>query len=194
MTSSEPEGQAPSGVSRIRTFLIARDRILCIAIVLAVVAPTVAVAAKVTPSTVGLPAARDFGMWDTQTLDSIRLSDYRGKVVFLDIMATWCVPCQESMPDLRTIHANYAGDSFVMLSVTGDPLDTLAKMEDYRTRYFANWTFGVPVDALQLRYDYLATGFPTVVIIDGAGLMTYRAVGRVPLATLIAHVEDTLNV
>jgi len=197
MNSSEPKREALGGKSGVRTFLAARDKVLSIAITVAVVVPLVAVAAQVRPSTKGLPVAEDFRMWDTRTMRNLGLSDFRGKVVFLDIMATWCVVCKEQMPDLIAINETYGGDSFVMLSVTGDPdlnltLEFLL-MEEYRAEFSANWTFAIPVDAYEVDRAYVVTGFPTTVIIDRDGLMTYRAVGRIPLATLVAHVESTLN-
>jgi thiol-disulfide isomerase/thioredoxin len=197
MSPSEDGGKVLGGVRGVRTFLAARDKLLCIAITVAVVVPLVAVAAQVRPSTKGLPVAEDFRMWDTKTIRNIGLSDYRGKVVFLDIMATWCVVCKEQMPDLMTLNATYGGDSFVMLSVTGDPdLNVTLEfrlMEEYRAEFSANWTFAIPVDAFALDRAYVVTGFPTTVVIDRDGLMTYRAVGRVPLETLVSQVEAALN-
>jgi len=204
MNPSEPETRTPGGRSRLRAVLASRDRILCIAIVVAMVIPVVAVAAQIKPKSKGLPEATDFAMWDAQTLRSFRLSDYRGKVVFLDIMGTWCTVCREQMPDLKTINATYGGESFVMLSVTGrDPYyptndsakdfaTAVASMRAYRAEFSANWTFAIPFDQWFVDSAYIVSGFPTTVVIDRDGMMTYRAVGRVPLATLVAHIEAAL--
>lgn len=202
MTSAEPVG--PGVRDRARAFLAAKDRILSLAILAAIVVPVVAVAAQVRPATSGLAVAPDFRMWDTRTYQNLGLSDFRGKVVFLDIMASWCITCKYQMPDLKTINDTYDGDSFVLLSVSGDWNETVEKMEYYRQnwwrdvpesypRFTANWTFALPVSPAKVAYDYQVTAFPTTVIIDRDGLMTYRAVGRVPLATLVAEVEATLN-
>ncbi len=204
MSPSEPEERAPRARLKLRTILSTRDRILCVAIVVAVLVPVVGVAAQFQPRTSGLPVAKDFLMWDTQTMRSLRLSDFRGKVVFLDIMATWCLVCKQQMPDLKEINDTYGGDSFVLLSVSGWWNDTVEKMQYYRARWWeelppgtpqfsGNWTFGLPVNPSQVAYDYVVTGWPTTVVIDRDGLMTYRAVGRVPLATLVSHIESTLN-
>ena len=204
MSLSDSDGEAPRAVPRLRTLLAAKDRILNLAIIVAVVVPIVAVAAQVRPAPPGLPLAPDFRMWDISTMESLRLSDYRGKVVFLDIMATWCLVCKQQTPDLNEINETYGGASFVLISVTGWWNDTVEKLRYYRERWWeelpegtprftANWTFGFPVNPSEVAYDYVVTGWPTTVVIDRDGLMTYRAVGRVPLATLLAQVEAALN-
>jgi thiol-disulfide isomerase/thioredoxin len=55
---------------------------------------------------------------------STRLSSYRGKVVLLNIWATWCVPCRKEMPALDRLQASFRGSDFevVALSVDRDGL------------------------------------------------------------------------
>jgi peroxiredoxin len=48
---------------------------------------------------------------------SVTLSDYRGKVVFLNFWATWCPPCREEMPAMERLNAVFEGKDFVMLAV-----------------------------------------------------------------------------
>ena len=53
---------------------------------------------KYEPLTVGM-AAPDFELPNLGD-DTVRLSDFRGKVVFLNFWATWCKPCREEMPSM----------------------------------------------------------------------------------------------
>jgi thiol-disulfide isomerase/thioredoxin len=56
------------------------------------------------------------------TLDGQRVSldDFQGKVVLLDFWATWCGPCREALPHMRSIAKNFQGQPLVILSVSLD--------------------------------------------------------------------------
>lgn len=186
-----PDPEAPRRVSR---FLASRSRVLSVAIVVAVVVPVIAVAVQISPSTDDfLPLALDFRMWDTQTLEPIRLSDFRGTTVLLDFMATWCISCNESMPALLAIRDRYSPDSLVMLSVTADRWDSPDKMERYRTDFNAGWTFAVPLDTVEVSSAYDVSAYPTTVVVNADGRMTFRAVGLVSLETLVTPIEQALG-
>ena len=45
-----------------------------------------------------------------------RLSDYRGKVVYLNFWATWCAPCQAELPEIYRLHQEY-GDQLVVIEI-----------------------------------------------------------------------------
>lgn len=47
----------------------------------------------------------------------IRLKDFRGKVVFLNFFATWCVPCREEMPAMDRLYRTYKDKGLVVLAV-----------------------------------------------------------------------------
>ena len=56
------------------------------------------------------------------TLDGQRVSldDLKGKVVLLDFWATWCGPCREALPHMKSIAKKFQGQPFVVLSVSLD--------------------------------------------------------------------------
>jgi peroxiredoxin len=58
--------------------------------------------------------APDFTMQDLAGRP-VKLSDYRGKIVILDFWATWCGPCQNSMPHTQEVTARYKGQGVVTL-------------------------------------------------------------------------------
>jgi len=51
---------------------------------------------------------------------SVKLEDYRGKVVLLNFWATWCPPCVHEMPSLEGLHQRLRGKDFQILAVSVD--------------------------------------------------------------------------
>ena len=104
------------------------------------------------------------------------LADFRGKVVLLNLWATWCTPCREEMPALDRLQAKLGGAEFevVALSIDQQGAPVVRKFFDE-----------VGVKALQLYIDSsaqagfkLATvGLPTTVMIDREGREVGRRVG-----------------
>src|SRR5437899_11253139 len=81
--------------------------------------------AKYEPLVVGMTAP-DFRLPDLQGKTQ-RLSDYRGKVVFLNFWATWCGPCKVEMPAIERLYHDYKNQEFVMLAVSMDLEGTAQK-------------------------------------------------------------------
>ncbi len=182
----------------IRKSLTAHAKIISILIIAAIVVPIVAVAVQISPVKRTLPAAKDFFMVETDGVTNEHLSDYLGKVVFLDLMATWCTACRQSMPDLQRIYDAYAGKPFVLLSVTTYYLspyenDDVSKMKAFKEEFSAKWTFAVPYDAPSVATNYGVDAYPTYVILDPEGQIIYRAVGLVPLGTLTSYIDQALK-
>src|ERR1022692_1739473 len=65
--------------------------------------------------------ASDFKLEDAFTGQTVSLSSLKGKVVFLNVWATWCGPCREEMPSMETLYDELKGNKdFVMLAVSQD--------------------------------------------------------------------------
>ena len=72
---------------------------------------------KYEPLLVG-KAAPDFELPDLEET-TVRLSDYRGKVVFLNFWATWCQPCREEMPSMEVLYKQFKRDGLPALPPSG---------------------------------------------------------------------------
>lgn len=95
------------------------------------------------------------------------LADYKGKVVYLDLWASWCGPCREETPKLKTLHEKYKDDAriaFVSIAVA-DKTDNWKKAvaDDKPT-----WTQLIDKDNL-VADAYVAHSIPKFVIIDKQG-------------------------
>jgi peroxiredoxin len=73
-----------------------------------------------TPSVAAGKLAANFSLKDLKG-NEISLASLRGKVVFLNIWATWCAPCREEMPSIQSLYKSFKGNTdFVVLAVSQD--------------------------------------------------------------------------
>jgi thiol-disulfide isomerase/thioredoxin len=129
----------------------------------------------------GVPAP-DF---TAQTPDGkgIRLSDFKGKIVILDFWATWCGPCQASMPGLEKIYKRIGNQGVVVLSVNvfddKDPFDAWILKhggKDY-TFTFAYDPAGHDTKKSIADSKYGVSGIPTLYVIGRDGKVAAALVG-----------------
>jgi peroxiredoxin len=141
---------------------------------------------------VGLPAPG----YATVSLDgdSVSLAQQKGKVVLLNIWATWCHPCRDEIPELRAIHGRYRdrGLELVGVSVDTDGTDETIRtfMKDFEMT-FPIWRD--PDERISTRF--LAVGVPATFLIDKEGILRWRKTG--PIApndtSLTAAIERALG-
>lgn len=141
-----------------------------LAVCLCTTGPAAAVAPGATAPGVELP-----GLGST-----VRLADYRGKVVYLDFWASWCGPCRQSFPWMNEVQMKFAGQGFQVIAVN---LDTRRSDAD---RFLA----AVPAN-FTLAFDstggtpklYGVKAMPTSVLIGRDGKVVARHSGFVPSDT-----------
>ncbi len=106
----------------------------------------------------------------------VRLSSFRGKVVFLDFWATWCPPCRESLPDTQKLHKRFGAKGLAVLAITNEDRQT-AEAFCKRNGY----SFPVYTDkpgTASLAFDVY--GIPTFAVVDRAGKLVSFYVGPQP--------------
>jgi peroxiredoxin len=111
--------------------------------------------------------------------EDVRLSDYRGKVVLLNIWATWCKPCEEEAPSLerlyREIKAGPGADDFEILAVSID-----ARSRDAVLPFQSKFSLSFPIlfdpDGRVARL-YQTTGVPESFVIDRDGIIREKVIG-----------------
>lgn len=129
------------------------------------------------PDTSDRVEAPDFTLVD-QYGEEHTLSDYKGKVVFLNFWATWCPPCREEMPDIEALYKEYGENSedLVILSVanpkTKDNPNNNDKTIEEVTKFMEDNGYSYPalMDTTgDVLLQYYITAFPTTFMIDREG-------------------------
>jgi peroxiredoxin len=112
---------------------------------------------------------------DLRTGRPARLADYRGKVVLLNIWATYCIPCRTEMPAIERLSHRLTGTDFAVLAVSVDVVDSTtvnAFVKEY------GLTFDVWHDQPGLTQRlYQTTGVPETFVIDRQGVIVKKAIG-----------------
>ncbi len=105
----------------------------------------------------------------------VSLADYKGKVVFLNIWATWCAPCVTEMPSMKKLYQELKDEGFEILAVSVDESGAEAVKP-----FMEKHKLGFPV-LLDTKGDiktlYQATGIPESFIIDREGIIVEKIIG-----------------
>jgi len=106
---------------------------------------------------------------------NIKLSDYRGKVVFINFWATWCGTCKVEMPSMEKLYQRFKDFDFEMLTISVDKDQSL--IEPFLKEY--NLTFPVLLDPEEeiAKKLYKTTGVPETFIVDKNGIIRFKAIG-----------------
>lgn len=101
------------------------------------------------------------------------LARYKGKVVYIDFWASWCVPCRKSFPWLNELAKKYPDDLVVVgVNVDNERAAAMKFLEKYPA------SFPLVFDPQgKLAGEYKLEGMPSAVIVDRNGKIAHRHVG-----------------
>jgi len=114
----------------------------------------------------------------------VSLADYKGKVVLLNIWATWCPPCVEEMPSMEKLYKELKGENFEILAVSIDASgakDVAPFMQKYKLSFPALLNPKGTIKGL-----YGAVGIPESFIINKEGIVEKKIIGARDWAALEA--------
>jgi len=104
------------------------------------------------------------------------LAEFRGKVVLLNIWATWCAPCRREMPTLERLQAELSGPDFEVVALSIDRKGLPVVKEFYEELGLQE--LGMYVDAsAKASRELSALGVPTTLLIDREGNELGRLAG-----------------
>jgi thiol-disulfide isomerase/thioredoxin len=123
----------------------------------------------------------------------IALDELRGKVVLVNVWATWCPPCRAEMPAMQQVYETYREEGFEILAINATAQDTLSSLRPFVGEY--DLTFPILLDPKgEATRLYRVRSLPTSFFIGRDGIISEVVVGG-PMdeALLRARVEKLLR-
>lgn len=152
-------------------------------------AVTVTASAQGAAPRIGRPAP-DFEM---TLLDgtTARLSDYRGRPVWINFWASWCPPCRAENPDIQEVYDAHRDEHGLVLlaPAIGERAGDVAA---YMERADLSYPVGLDSDT-QIAANYRILGIPTHVFVDADGVIREIRVGAMSKKTMEKNVEKLLT-
>jgi thiol-disulfide isomerase/thioredoxin len=124
---------------------------------------------------------------DAITGKPVKLSDLRGKPVFVNFWATWCSPCKIEMPAMEALYRE-AGGKLQILAVGQTPWETREQLAAFAKE--RGLTFSIVHDAGEAAERYGIRGVPTSVFIDPDGIIRGLAFGAMTAEQMRAHAAE----
>lgn len=150
-----------------------------------------AVGSKLYETRSGVPAA-DFTCPDVNG-NMVSLSDFKGKVVVVDVWATWCGPCKQQIPHFKKLEEEMQGKDVVFIGVSVDEAKDKQKWMDFVKKEELG---GVQLHASgwsKITKDYKITGIPRFMVFDKKGNVVPVDAPRPSTQDLKKMIEEELK-
>ncbi|MFQ5879659.1 MAG: TlpA family protein disulfide reductase [Dehalococcoidia bacterium] len=137
--------------------------------------------------------AQDFEFSDMEG-NRLKLSDFRGRPVFLNFWASWCGPCRQEMPDIQELQNRHQDEGLVILSLNRG--ESLKKAQDFLENIGVNLTVEGMDPSQKVYREYLAFPIefmPTSVFIDEDGIISVYHAGLATLDQMEEFFAETIQ-
>lgn len=122
------------------------------------------------------PQAPEFTLEDLKG-SKISLSNLSGKVVLLNVWATWCGPCKKEIPDFIEAYEQYKDKGLEIIGISVDRISQ-SKVLQFTEKYKINYPVAMTTSKLTKDYGPFPA-IPVTIIIDRNGKIRYRKIGQV---------------
>ncbi len=133
--------------------------------------------------------APDFTLTDLDG-NRVTLSEYRGKVVFINFWASWCPACRAEMPEIEAVYQEYKDKDVVIVGV--DIMETEDKVRQFVEQGGYSWTFVIDTTG-EVSNNYGITAIPTSFFIDREGIIRAVKIGSMTKRAMEARLAEAMR-
>lgn len=115
-----------------------------------------------------------------KTLDgrASSIAEQQGKVVLLNVWATWCAPCREEIPYLQSLYDRHSRDGLEVVGVSVDARGSEETIRGFQKDFGMRYPIWLDPDE-RVQTLYMALGVPASYLIDRAGVLRWKHLGTV---------------
>lgn len=115
-----------------------------------------------------------------KTLDgeAFALEDLRGKVVLVNVWATWCAPCRQELPELRRLHHAHRERGFAVVGVSVDARRALGTLRAMVDEFELDYPMVFDPEQRAIA-PWQIRGYPTSFLVDRQGIVRWRRDGMI---------------
>jgi thiol-disulfide isomerase/thioredoxin len=140
--------------------------------------------------------APDFTLIDLEG-NRVTLSDFRGKVVFINFWNQWCPPCRAEMPEIEAVYQEYKNKDVVVIGVDILPWEILKGYDESDVRQYVqqggfSWTFVLDTTG-EVTANYEVIAIPTSFFIDREGIIRAVNIGAMTKRAMEAKLTETIR-
>jgi thiol-disulfide isomerase/thioredoxin len=104
----------------------------------------------------------------------VSLSEFRGKIVFLNFWTTWCFDCRIEMPHMEKLHQKFKNNDFAMVAINLQ--EPISQVKQFFKNYKLTFTALLDSDG-EVGAHFMITGIPTTFILDKEGIILGKVMG-----------------
>ena len=127
----------------------------------------------------------------------IKLADYSGKVLLVNLWATWCGPCRQETPELVKLHKEFRAQGLEVVGLsTEDPDDSADSVREFVHNYNVDYRVGWSGPQVAIALMQGRDAIPQSFVISRSGKIVKRFIGFSPTSTpdqIRAAVQEALN-
>ena len=106
--------------------------------------------------------------------EPVGLSDFRGKIVFLNFWTTWCYSCRIEMPDMEKLHQKFKNQDFAIVTINLQ--ESAAQVKQFFKEFKLTYTALLDPDG-EVGAHFMITAIPTTFILDKKGIIIGKVMG-----------------